>query len=263
MNSKPLALITGASRGIGQSIAEHLAAEGFNIAGVARTMGNEGVVGTGRSATCVSESHEVEFLPIRADISELTSHATIVSQVMERFGRIDLLVNNAGIAPEKRLDLLETTPEDFDRIMSTNLRGAFFLSQTVAGKMIEIQEKHPEVKPQIIFVTSVSAVASSTNRAAYCISKAGLSMTVRLFADRLAEHGINVYEIRPGIIATDMTAPAKEKYDRQIAAGLIPQGRWGQPTDVAKAVVAIARGYFDYSTGMIFEVSGGMNVQRL
>ena len=159
--------------------------------------------------------------------------------------------------------MLETTPHNFDEVLSVNLRGAFYLTQIVAKAMIKGFSNIPDYNPRIIFITSISADTSSISRAEYCISKAGLSMAARLYADRLAEFGINVYEIRPGITKTDMTEPVKEKYDKLIAGGLIPQNRWGEPEDVARVVTAIARGDFDYSTGMIFEVSGGMNIKRL
>ena len=182
---------------------------------------------------------------------------------MEKFGRIDLLVNNAGVAPEQRLDILETTPASFDRVLSINLRGPFFLTQAVATQMIAQKKQHPESRPSIIFITSVSAYMSSPSRAEYCLSKAGLSMAAAIFADRLSEFGINVYEIRPGVIKTDMTAAVEGKYDKLIGEGLIPQQRWGLPEDVGKAVAALASGAFEYSTGLVIEVSGGMNIRRL
>jgi NAD(P)-dependent dehydrogenase (short-subunit alcohol dehydrogenase family) len=174
-----------------------------------------------------------------------------------------VLVNNAGVAPEKRTDILAITPESYDRVLSVNARGAFFLTQRVAKHMIHQSEADAKNKPSIIFISSISVYVSSPSRPEYCISKAALSMAARIFADRLAEHDINVYEVRPGIIQTDMTAPVKEKYDKLIAEGLIPQKRWGYPADVAKAVVSLARGDFSYSTGLVVEVSGGMNIQRL
>ena len=182
---------------------------------------------------------------------------------MAGLGRVDILVNNAGVAPEKRLDVLETTPASFDRLMGVNARGAFFLTQNVARRMVARSRGEDVVAPAVVFITSISAAVSSTNRAEYCLSKAALSMAATLFADALAPHGIAVYEVRPGIIATDMTAPAKAKYDRLIAEGLIPQGRWGLPEDVARAVAGLVGGAFGYSTGAIIEVSGGMNIRRL
>jgi NAD(P)-dependent dehydrogenase (short-subunit alcohol dehydrogenase family) len=187
----------------------------------------------------------------------------MLAAVLERFGRIDVLVNNAGVAPEKRLDILEATSQSFDRLMNTNLRGPFFLTQKVARQMVSQLKDSPAHSSSIVFVTSVSAYMSSPSRAEYCVSKAGLSMTASIFADRLSKEGINVYEVRPGIIKTDMTAGVQEKYDKLIEEGLIPQQRWGTPEDVGKAVSALVSGSFNYSTCSIIEVSGGMNLRRL
>jgi NAD(P)-dependent dehydrogenase (short-subunit alcohol dehydrogenase family) len=204
-----------------------------------------------------------ELLPIRADISSLADHRKILNRVLKKFKKIDLLVNNAGIAPARRLDLLETTPPSFDRVMAVNARGTFFLTQAVARQMVSQVGRDPKSKPSIVFISSISATVSSPSRAEYCLSKAAVSQAAALFAHRLAECGINVYEIRPGIIRTDMTAPVRKKYDKLIREGLVPQGRWGFPQDVGKAVAALARGYFPYSTGMVIEVSGGMDIRRL
>jgi NAD(P)-dependent dehydrogenase (short-subunit alcohol dehydrogenase family) len=187
----------------------------------------------------------------------------LITVAVAEFGGIDLLVNNAGVAPKVRLDLLDTSEESYDRLMSINARGPFFLTQAVAQQMILQRETGRTTTPMIIFSTSISAEVSSPSRPEYCISKSALSMTARLFADRLAEFGICVYEIRPGIIATDMTSVVKEKYDRLIAEGLIPQGRWGTPEDIGRAVVGLAKGYFAYSTGAIVEIGGGMGIPRL
>jgi NAD(P)-dependent dehydrogenase (short-subunit alcohol dehydrogenase family) len=246
---KPVALITGAGRGIGRGIAIELAKNGFDI------VGNDTIFEPGNKEKGLFEVKErVEeskavFLPVRGDISSLDEHDVIIKQALDKFGKIDVLVNNAGVAPERRLDILETTPESFDRLFSINTRGTFFLTQKVANQMI--------------FISSISAEVSSPSRTEYCISKAAISQAARIFADRLTEYEINVYEIRPGIIKTDMTAPVQRKYDKLIAGGLIPQKRWGFPEDVGKAVVVLAKGYFDYSTGLVLEVSGGMNIRRL
>ena len=172
-------------------------------------------------------------------------------------------MNNAGVAPEVRADILEATEESFDRVIAINLRGPYFLTQRVAKHMIEYVQKHPDAQPKIINIGSNSAYTSSTSRGDYCISKAGIGMMTKLYADRLAEYGILVYEIRPGIIATDMTAVVKEKYDRLFAEGITPIRRWGTPEDVAKAVVALAEGALPYSTGEVINVDGGFHLHRL
>jgi NAD(P)-dependent dehydrogenase (short-subunit alcohol dehydrogenase family) len=263
MNKKPVALITGAGRGIGRGIALELANSGFDIAGLDIVFEPE------NKKIGLFELKEVlgalgaGFHPLQGDVSDLASHEKILEEVIGQFGRIDLLVNNAGVAPLVRLDLLETTPESFDRVFGTNARGAFFFVQRAARQMVLQVKKSPDPKPAIVLITSISATVSSPFRAEYCVSKAALSMTAALFADRLAEFGINVYEIRPGIVETDMTAPVREKYDKLIAEGLVPQKRWGFPEDIGKAVVALAKGYFPFSTGLVLEVSGGMNIRRL
>jgi 3-oxoacyl-[acyl-carrier protein] reductase len=239
-----VAIVTGASRGIGHAIAIDLSAQGYQVVGISRNI----------------ESGEPFALAIKADISDLESHTDILNQIGAKFGRVDLLVNNAGVAPFKRMDILEAGPESFDRLMNINLRGPFFFTQMVVNFMLE--NKLSE-NPAVIFITSVSAAASSPERAEYCISKAGLSMAAQVYADRLAPTGISVYEIRPGVIYTDMTAGVKEKYDKKIAEGLIPEGRWGQPEDIAKAVSALAGGAIPYATGAVIELSGGMNIRHL
>ena len=204
-----------------------------------------------------------EAVAVKADIARAGDRGGLVDRALETFGRIDLLVNNAGAAPRKRTDVLDMTEESFDEVLAVNLRGPFFLTQRVAGEMIRLVESGTVKDPMIVNISSVSAYASSTNRAEYCIAKAGLSMMTRLYADRLAESGINVYEIRPGIIETDMTSAVKDKYDDLIAGGLTPIRRWGQPEDVARAVVAIAEGSFPFSTGETFNVDGGFHIRRL
>ncbi len=263
MHEKPVALVTGAGRGIGRGIALELAREGFAVAGC-DIVYEPGNLATGLyEVKAAVEGLGGEFLPVRADIASLDGHEALLAAVRERYGRLDLLVNNAGVAPSVRLDVLETTPESFDRLMNVNLRGAFFLTQKAARLMIEEKKTAPDRRPAIVFISSVSARVSSPARAEYCISKAGLSMAAKIFADRLAEFGIMVYEVRPGIIRTDMTEAVKEKYDGLIADGLVPQKRWGFPEDVGKAVAALAKGAFPYSTGLVLEVSGGMDIARL
>ncbi|MGB7295846.1 MAG: 3-ketoacyl-ACP reductase [Candidatus Aminicenantales bacterium] len=263
MNKRPVALITGAGRGIGRGIALELANSGFDIAGLDIVLEPENKkVGLFEVQSLVG-ALGADLLPVRGDISDLTAHERILGEISGHFGRLDLLVNNAGVAPLVRLDILETTPESFDRVFDINARGPFFFTQKAARQMVLQVRKSPDPKPAIIFITSISAVVSSPSRAEYCISKAALSATAALFADRLADFGINVYEIRPGIVETEMTAPVKEKYDTLIAEGWVPQKRWGFPEDVGKAVAALAKGYFPFSTGLVIEVSGGMNIRRL
>lgn len=248
-----VAVVTGASRGIGLAIAEALEANGYKVVGISRKI----------------ENGFPFDLTIQGDISDIENHALILSQIASKFGRIDLLVNNAGVAPLKRVDILDAGPESFDRLMNINLRGPVFFTQMIVNYMLEKRqgkngkETEGDFTGRVIFITSVSAVASSPERAEYCISKAGLSMAAQVYADRLAGTGISVYEIRPGVVFTDMTAGVKEKYDRKIADGLIPEGRWGRPEDVAKAVVALAGGGIPYATGAIIEISGGMNIRHL
>jgi len=263
MNNRPVALITGAGRGIGRGIALELANSGYEIAGLDIVFEPE------NKKTGLFEVKEMlgalgaGFHPLQGDIADLACHDKVLADVLARFGRIDLLVNNAGVAPLVRLNILDTTPESFDRVFGVNARGAFFFTQKAARQMILQVKRSPDPRPAIVFITSISAGVSSPSRAEYCISKAALSMASALFADRLAEFGINVYEVRPGIVETDMIAPVRDKYDKLIADGLVPQKRWGFPEDVGKAVAALAKGYFPFSTGLVLEVSGGMNIRRL
>ena len=261
MENRPCAFVTGAARGIGRAIAIELARSGFDIVGNDLTFSLDDV-STGLAET----QQRVEELGTRfeaapGDIADLTTHDGLLETAIERFGRVDVLVNNAGVAPLERLDFLETTPESFDRVVGVNLRGTFFLTQCFARYMATQTES--DTKTSIVFITSISADTSSPSRAEYCVAKAGLSQLATVCADRLAGCGINVYDVRPGVIATDMTASVKEKYDSLIAEGLIPQGRWGLPEDVARAVASLARGDFAYSSGGVFEVSGGLNIKHL
>jgi len=242
-----VAVVTGASRGIGFGIAGSLAAKGYQVVGISRNI----------------EPGEPFTLTIKADVSELDCHASVLSQIAAKFGRIDVLVNNAGVAPLKRVDILESGAESFDRLININLRGPFFFTQVITNYMLDCMNRVEECKPSVIFITSMSAVTSSPERPEYCISKAGLSMAAMLYADRLASAGISVYEIRPGVINTDMTAAVKDKYDQKIASGLIPEGRWGQPEDIGRAVAALASGEIPYATGAVIELSGGMNIRHL
>jgi NAD(P)-dependent dehydrogenase (short-subunit alcohol dehydrogenase family) len=254
---RPAALVTGASRGIGRGVALALARSGHRVAvNYARD--------AEAAANVVAEVEALggEAFAVRADVSAATDRTRLVDDVYARFGRLDLLVNNAGVAPRVRADLLEATEESFDHQIGTNLKGPYFLTQQVARRMIAQPDDGP--RPRIVVISSISAYTASVNRGDYCLSKAGLSMLVTLFAARLAEHGINVYEIRPGVIATDMTAQVKEHYDRLIhSQGLTPIARWGQPDDVARAVVAIASDLLPFSTGAVIDVDGGFHLRTL
>jgi NAD(P)-dependent dehydrogenase (short-subunit alcohol dehydrogenase family) len=262
-SKRPVAFITGASRGIGRGVAIELARQGYDVAGNARAFDPTNPASGLFEVKERVEELGVSFLPLQGDVAVLEDHQRLLEAILERFGQINLLVNNAGVAPEQRLDVLETTPASFDRVLSINLRGTFFLTQCVAAHMVAQKQSAAPYPANIVFITSVSAYMSSPSRAEYCLSKAGLSMAAAIFADRLAPFGINVYEVRPGVIKTDMTATVEGKYDKLIGEGLIPQQRWGTPEDVGKAVVALAGGAFAYSTGSIIEVSGGMNIRSL
>lgn len=263
MTDKKVVLVTGAGRGIGRGISVLCAKAGFDIAGVDSLYDpankDSGLFEVQRKV----EERGAAFLSIRGDISVLSDHERILDEALDFYGHIDVLVNNAGVAPEKRTDVLTTNPDSYDRVLSVNTRGTFFLTQRIAVRMIEHVKEGLIHSPKIIFISSISAEVSSPSRAEYCISKAAISQAAQIYADRLAEFGIAVYELRPGLIHTEMTAPVKEKYDKLIAEGLIPQKRWGSPEDVGNAVVALAKGYLEYSTGLVLELSGGMNIRRL
>jgi NAD(P)-dependent dehydrogenase (short-subunit alcohol dehydrogenase family) len=259
MNDKPVAVITGASRGIGRSVAISLASEGYDIAAIARSVNSEGMEILAREV----DSLGGQFFPIGLDISCTGCHKEVVMNILERYGRIDVLINNAGVAPLHKNDILDMSEDSYNRLMNINLKGPVFLAQKIAKEMIWLRNQVENYHPVIVFITSVSSSLSSTNRAEYCISKAGLSMASTVFADRLALEGILVFEIRPGIISTDMTIKLKDKYDKLINDGFIPQKRWGLPEDIGKAVASISRGDWNFSTGMVFEVSGGLNIHKL
>lgn len=261
--SRPVAFVTGASRGIGRGIAICLAEKGFDIVGAAtQIIDSELEIGLKEVQSRVEE-YGVSMLPVVGDIAHREDHRRMVDEALAEFGRIDVLVNNAGVAPEQRLDVLETTPESYDRVMNVNLKGPFFFSQLVAKEMIRLTMHLEDYRPKMIFITSISATTASANRAEYCISKAGLSMAAQNFAVRLADTGIGVFEVQPGIIRTDMTQGGQERYDKLIEGGALLQKRWGTPEDVGKAVAAFAAGDFDYATGAIIEVGGGFGVKRL
>jgi NAD(P)-dependent dehydrogenase (short-subunit alcohol dehydrogenase family) len=259
----PAAVVTGAGRGIGRAIVLALVREGFDVVGIDVVFEPENTKkGLFEVKERVAELGG-RFLPVAGDVARIEDHDRMLDAAAGVCGRIDVLVNNAGVAPVERRDILETAPESYDRLMSVNARGPFFLTQNAARRMAARKARKDGPPPSIIFITSISAVVTSTSRPEYCVSKAALSMTAALFADALAGRGIGVFEVRPGIIATDMTAGVKAKYDRLIAGGLIPQGRWGRPEDVGRAVASLARGDLGYSTGAVIEVSGGMNIRKL
>ena len=258
MVQKKVALITGAARGIGNGIALQLAEDGYSIA-IMDVLKKEDVVD---NITPIEETG-AEVLYIRGDITKAESRSEVIAEILAEFGRIDVLVNNAGVAPRVRMDILETTEESFDFVTGINLKGTFFFTQAVANKMIELSGKLSDYRPKIINIGSMSAYVSSVSRGEYCISKAGVSMVTKLFADRLAEYGVNVYEIRPGIILTPMTEVVKGKYDKLIEEGLTPIKRWGYPRDIANAVSAFCSDKFAFSTGEIVNVDGGYHIQRL
>lgn len=260
----PRALVTGASRGIGRGISVALAGAGFSVAinYVSNPDAARECLELCKKAAPKGSPALYEVFP--ADISQARDRQALLNAVWERFGWVDLLVNNAGVAPLVRQDLLEATEESFDRLIRINLRGPYFLTQAVAQRWLSrLAGQAPRPRPKIINISSISAYAPSTNRGDYCISKAGLSMMTQLFASRLAAEGIGVYEIRPGVTLTDMVGPVKEKYDRMIAEGLTPIARWGTPEDVGRAVVAIAQDAFPFSTGEVFNVDGGFHIRRL
>lgn len=253
------ALITGAARGIGRGIAEGLAENGYNV-GIVYVSADAAAQDAAKSC----ESRGVKAIAIKADVSKTGDRKRIVDTVRSEFGRLDLLVNNAGVGPKVRLDLLEASEESYDWVMAVNLKGPYFLTQAVANWMIEQKKGDASLAPKIINISSISAYASSPARGEYCLSKAGMSMMTQLYADRLAEFGIPVFEVRPGIIKTDMTAGVSEKYDRLILQeNLTPIKRWGAPQDIAKAVVAIAQDFFPFSTGEVINVDGGFHMKRL
>lgn len=251
------AIVTGASRGIGLAIARQLGRDGYNIVMVAT-----GPEENNRAAIQSLEAQGTRVCYVQADIGNHQDRLRIVQRAVEAFGRIDALVNNAGVAPRVRADLLDMTEESFDRVVGINTKGTLFLTQAVARQMIS-QPPAEGRKGVIVNVSSCSAEVSSTSRGEYCISKAGLSMVTTLFADRLAGEGILVHEVRPGVIATDMTSTVQEKYDRLIGEGAFPIARWGLPEDVADAVSAFCSPKFRYTTGNYIDVDGGFHIKRL
>jgi NAD(P)-dependent dehydrogenase (short-subunit alcohol dehydrogenase family) len=257
-SSAPVAVVTGATRGIGRGIAERLAADGFDIVAIDIQADSE----SERLRNEISGLAR-KFSFLEADISDIESHASLVDQAFSAFGGIDCLVNNAGVQVKVRGDLLDVKPESFDRVIGINLRGTFFLTQAFARRMVQMEPEKANYHRSIITVSSVNAVIPAPDRPEYCFSKAGLSMMTKVFALRLASHGINTYEIRPGIIRTDMTSPFTEKYDTLIANGLTPIRRWGEPRDVATAVSVLARGLVPFSTGDAMHIDGGLHIPSI
>jgi 3-oxoacyl-[acyl-carrier protein] reductase len=255
---REVALITGGSRGIGYGIAQQLAEAGYDLA--INGVRDESAV---RDQLKELDKFGSKVIYCQGDVSSAASRATIIGKIRTEFGRLDVLVNNAGIAPKERKDILEASEESFSELIDTNLKGPYFLTQLVANWMIAQKSERPAFKGCIVNISSISAVVASVNRGEYCITKAGVSMATQLFAVRLAEYNIPVYEVRPGIIKSDMTAGVTEKYDRLIDGGLTLQKRWGFPEDVGKAVLALAKGYLSYSTGQVLNVEGGMLINRL
>ena len=255
------ALVTGASRGIGRGIAVELARSGARVA-----INYAGNAEAAAEALAQVRAAGGDGFTVQGDVAVAADRERLVAETMARFGRIDLLVNNAGVAPKVRADLLDAGEESFDRLFAINLKGPYFLTQAVAKAMLGQAPDTAGFRGRIINITSISVYTASINRGDYCMVKAGLAMMTKLFADRLAGQGINVYEIRPGVIATDMTGGVKEKYDKLILQderGITPIRRWGQPEDIGRAVRAIAEDRFPFSTGAVFDVDGGFHLHRL
>ena len=252
------ALVTGGARGIGLGISKALAKEGYNI----------GIFGT-RSQEAVQEVLDelsatgVKVVYCQANVASTDDRARAIDELYAKLGDINFLVNNAGIAPKVRADILEATEDSFEHVLRTNLQGPYFLTQAIARRMAARIGKDKDFRAAIVNMSSISATVPSISRGEYCISKAGVSMATQLWAVRLAEYGIPVYEIRPGVIISDMTATVKEKYDKLIANGLCLQPRWGYPEDIGRAVAMLLRGDLAYSTGQVINVDGGMTIQRL
>ena len=255
---KKIALVTGGARGIGFGISQALARSGCDLAvcGMRDPAGVEEAISQLRNLG-------VEVLYVKADVADRLARRDLIEAISSRFGRVHLLVNNAGIGPRTRADILEATEESFDEVLGTNLRGPYFLTQSVAKWLIEQRKSDDAFWGCVVNISSISADVASINRGEYCISKAGVAMATKLWAARLGEFGIPVYEVRPGIIKTDLTSGAAAKYDQLLSSGLTIQPRWGTAEDVGQAVAALARGDFPYSSGSVFMVDGGLAVQRL
>lgn len=265
----PTALVTGASRGIGRAIALSLARLGHDLViNYANQRPAADQTAEDCQAAAIAQGHSIRTHVVQADISHPAQRQYLLSEAQSFLGHCHLLVNNAGIAPTVRADLLDAGEESLEQLLHTNLHGPFFISQQVARWMIANPPPHlphlpHDPRPKILFISSISTYTASVNRGDYCIAKAGVAMLTRLFAARLASENIGVFEIRPGIIATDMTGPVRDKYDRLIADGLTPIRRWGTTDDVAAAIAAIAEGRFPFSTGMVLDIDGGFHLRTL
>ncbi len=264
MAEAPVALVTGSARGIGRAIGEALLSARYSVVfnGVNQPRIDPDFAHS-LDTICRAQNGAVHYWYKQADIANSAQRGQLIDFMRQECKRVDVLVNNAGVGPDERKDLLEATEESFEKVLKINLQGPYFLTQAVARWMIELVSHVKNFHPIIINISSISAFTSSPNRGEYCVSKAGLSMATKLFADRLASQGIQVFEIQPGIIETDMTKGVKEKYDQMFAQGLTPLNRWGQAEDVAKAVIGIVKGHFPYSTGEIIRVDGGFHLRRL
>jgi len=258
MPDRAVAIVTGASRGIGRAIAVELGRLGYAV--IVNYMSR---LRDAEETARLVEDAGGQGVIVQADIGNTNDRARIIEAALVDFGRLDVLVNNAGITSQGRHDLLDATEEGWDRVFDTNLKGPFFLAQAAANEMIRLSETGQITSGKIINVSSISAYAVSTNRADYCMTKAAMGMMTHLFAVRLAEYGINVFELCPGVIASDMTAPVEKKYDELIAEGLTPIRRWGQPEDVARAVAAIVSDFFPFTTGQRIDIDGGFHIRRL
>ncbi len=256
--SKRVALITGGTRGIGFGIASSLAREGLDLAVCG--MRDEAAAGEALEAL---RAEGTEVLYCQCDVGDTEARAAMLARIAAHYGRLHVLVNNAGVAPRERLDILEAHEDSFEWVMRTNLQGPYFLTQAAAIWMLEQRHTDPDFKGCIVNVSSISSTVASPSRGEYCVSKAGVSMATQLWATRLAEYDIPVYEVRPGITMTDMTSAVKEKYDKLISEGLVPQLRWGEPEDTGKSIAALVRGDFPYSTGTVIMIDGGLTIPRL
>lgn len=263
MSSPAVVLVTGSSRGLGRGVAEGLAAAGYSVA--VHYANNQAAAGeVVETCRALASNPEQNFAAVGGNVGVAADRRNMMDEVLREFGRLDALVNNAGIAPRVRADIVDADEEIFDEVIGVNLKGPYFLSQlAVRYWLANPGQSRLDGGYKLIFVSSLSATTASVNRGEYCISKAGIAMATRLWAVRLANEGIQVIELRPGIMATDMTAGVKDKYDKLLADGLVPQGRWGKPSDLARGVQAVLDGQFPFSTGDAINIDGGFHLRRL